>query len=196
MANQTTTRKIQEGFNKDLGRIPLIDKGGKPLKIKTPEILQEIVTKYFNDCDSRVVEIYDSNKHDILKVNSPEPYTMSGLAYAMGMDRSGILQYGRRNKYYNIIKRARDKVNVDLEKRLIEGKNVIGAIFSLKNNFNWIDKTEVIDTTTGKVGGFVVIKDNSNKLITNSSNTKVITDSSNTIDYIPPLATDTLHTTH
>jgi hypothetical protein len=99
-------------------------------------------------------------------------------------------------RYFNIIKKARDRVQEDIEIRLMEGRNVVGAIFNLKNNYNYVDKTEVIDTTTGKVGGFVVIKDNSNKLITNSSNTKVITDSSNTIDYIPPLATDTLHTTH
>jgi len=160
MANQTTTRKIQQGFNKDLGRIPEVVVNGRPLKIKTPEQLQQIVDKYFNDCDSRVLEIYDSNKHAVLKVNSPEPYTMSGLAYAMGMDRAGILNYGRRLKFFSIIKKAKDLVNKDVELRLMEGKNVVGAIFSLKNNFNWVDKTEVVDTTAGKVGGFVVIKDN------------------------------------
>lgn len=160
MPNQTTTRRIQEGFNPQLGKNPERNVAGRPLKIKSPEELRVMVKAYFKKCDNRQIEEWDSRNHRICFKRVPEPYTMSGLAYALGMDRQGILTYGRRKRFYDIINKARQRVMIDSEKRLHEGKNVIGAIFALKNNFDWKDRTEIDSTIAGqKIGGFVVIKD-------------------------------------
>ena len=39
--------------------------------------------------------------------------------------------------------RARDKVQEDVENRLMETKNEKGAMFNLKNNIGWKDKSEI-----------------------------------------------------
>lgn len=119
---------------------------GRPRKFESPEQLQELVDKYFKDCDKREVEHF-SKKFGLVKVKDPEPYTMSGLAYALGVDRETLLNYEKRDEFLGTIKRARDMVHRDVERRLMEA-NSTGAIFNLKNNFGWKDKTEQ-DITTG-----------------------------------------------
>jgi hypothetical protein len=163
MSAPTKTKQIQdelEGKNADTPKdYNKINKGGRPAKYKVLTDLQKAIDKYFLDCDNRIVEEWDGVLHQTVKKNIPEPYTMSGLAYSIGMDRQGILNYSRKRMFFDAIKRARQRVNLDVEKRLMEGKNQVGAIFSLKNNFNWIDKTEVDNNIrSDKVGGFVVVK--------------------------------------
>ena len=68
-------------------------------------------------------------------------FTMAGLAYALGMDRRSLLNYSNKDEFFPSIKKAKDRVEVFVEKRLYEG-NVAGPIFNLKNNFDWHDKTE------------------------------------------------------
>jgi len=109
---------------------------------KTVEDLEVAINKYFDDCDNKKVERYIAKEHRVAMVNDPEPYTMSGLAYSMGIDRRTLLNYTHREKYFPTIKKARDKVHSDVERRLM-GNNATGAIFNLKNNFDWKDKTEV-----------------------------------------------------
>lgn len=117
------------------------NKGGRPLLFKTPEELQIEIDKYFLHCDTRKKQVIAKNG-DVIEVLDPEPYTMSGLALYMGIDRDTLLNYSNRAKFFPTIKKARDKVHFDMERRLHEG-NSVGAIFSLKNNFGWKDKSEV-----------------------------------------------------
>ncbi len=115
---------------------------GKPLKYKTVKELENAVNDYFDWCDNRIVHYY-SPKHDkVIDAIEPAPYTMSGLARHLGMDRRTLLDYSKRDRYLPTIKAAREKVHEDVESRLME-KNATGAIFNLKNNFDWKDKTEV-----------------------------------------------------
>lgn len=77
-------------------------------------------------------------------LGSTEVPTMSGMAYALGMDRRSLLNYSKKEEFFPTIKRARDFIEAFNEEQLISGKgNVAGLIFNLKNNFNWKDKTEV-----------------------------------------------------
>lgn len=121
-------------------------KVGRKLKFKTVEKLEEAIKEYFDNCDNRLIQGYDNKNNEQFAYISPEPYTMSGLAYALDMDRRSLLNYGKRGQFFPTIKRARRRVATDVERRLMEGKNAAGAIFNLKNNFGWKDESQVKNT--------------------------------------------------
>ena len=129
----------------------IVNKVGHPLKYKTPEDLAAAIKEYFTYQDNRLVQGYDQKTNQQFAYISPAPYTMSGLALTIGLSRKQLIEYAARNKYSNIIKDARKAVEQDNERRLLEGKNQVGAIFALKNNFGWVDKTEVDTNTSGSL---------------------------------------------
>lgn len=93
------------------------------LAFKTPELLQEAISLYFEDC-----------KKD------KRPLTMSGLALACGVSRATIVNYGNREKYFDIVKRARDICENYLEEKIMVSQHVAGPIFCAKNNYGWRDE--------------------------------------------------------
>lgn len=121
--------------------------GGRPNTFDTVEQLQELIDEYFDWCDNRTREVYNEKLGTII-VSDPAPYTMSGLARRIGVDRDTILNYSKKEEFFGTIKAARNKVHEDVETRLME-KAPTGAIFNLKNNFGWKDKTEQDVTTDG-----------------------------------------------
>lgn len=123
--------------------------GGRPPLYTTVDELETVVDEYFDVCDNRIQHVYDKKSGSVIEIINPEPYTMSGLAYAIGMDRRTLLEYGKKEQFSLTIKRAREKVHLDVERRLMEG-NSTGAIFNLKNNFDWKDKTEQDITSKGE----------------------------------------------
>lgn len=120
---------------------------GRPPKYATPELMQEAIDDYFAECDNRTKVFYDKEGSGI-EGTIPEPYTMSGLAYALDMDRRTLVDYAHNESFFPLVKAARNRVQRDVERRLMETSNQSGAIFNLKNNFGWHDKTET-DITTG-----------------------------------------------
>jgi len=117
--------------------------GGRPLTYKTVEELQGAINEYFAYCDNRTISMYVKELGDNVEVSKPAPYTMSGLARALGLERQSLVNYAHREQFFDTIKAARDKVQEDVETRLMETSNQAGAIFNLKNNFSWKDKSEV-----------------------------------------------------
>ena len=107
--------------------------GGRPPLYETHEAFETAVDAYFADC----------------KVES-RPFTMSGLANALGMSRVTLMQYEHRDpRFTNTVKRARAKVEQQLEEGLLtRERQVAGHIFNLKNNFGWKDVQEVEHTHT------------------------------------------------
>lgn len=103
---------------------------GRPPKFKCVEDVEIAIEAFFQECDTG-------------KDGVSAPYTMSGLAYALGCDRKTLLNYSKKDDYFPTIKKARERVELDVERRLMSGHSVAGAIFNLKNNFGWKDKTEV-----------------------------------------------------
>lgn len=100
--------------------------GGRPLKFKSVEELQNKIDAYFEYCDS-------NNK----------PYTVSGLALALDTDRITLIRYEERDEFSNTIKRAKQKVENQFEERAICGEyNPTMAIFLMKNNFKYEDKVQ------------------------------------------------------
>lgn len=96
-------------------------------KIKTQEELEQKIKEYFEYCDK-----------------NEEPYSMSGLADTLDIDRSTLVRYGNDNEYANLIKKAKRKVERQLETNALKGKsNPVFTIFNLKNNYDWKDQQEV-----------------------------------------------------
>lgn len=97
---------------------------GRPPKWTSPEELQKEIDAYFDE----------------IKANEDIP-AISELAYFLEVDRSTIVNYGKKDEFFHTIKRARQRVEIMLEKSL-QTNSVTGTIFNLKNNFGWKDKTE------------------------------------------------------
>lgn len=127
--------------------LTIYDHPGQPRAIKTKEELQKRIDKYFNDCDSRIKTFVDKDGNETTAL-VPQPYTMSGLAMSIGLDRARLLNYEREEtkEYYYTIKLARQRVEADMERRLYETSNQAGIIFGLKNNYGWRDE-RVIEST-------------------------------------------------
>jgi excinuclease UvrABC nuclease subunit len=140
------------------------DKRGQPPKYTDPDVMAKKIDEYFDYCDNRVKTFYKDGQEII--ANVPAPYTMSGLARALGMSRLSLINYSKKEDYFNTINNARERVQEDIETRLLETSNQAGAIFNLKNNFGWRDKTEQ-EVTGGMVlqapilGGISVPTNNS-----------------------------------
>ena len=115
---------------------------GRPLLFKTAEEMQKKIDEYFDFCDNRIQQVYSAKSDGVIEIVNPAPYTMSGLALSLDMDRKSLLNYSKKEQFFPTIKRAKQKVHSDVETRLME-KNAVGAIFNLKNNFGWKDKTEM-----------------------------------------------------
>lgn len=97
------------------------------LKYKTQEQLQEGIDNYFKMCDEK-----------------EKPYTMSGLALSLGIDRVTLVRYGDRDLFATQIKEAKQKVQAQLEENALIGKgNATFTIFNLKNNYGWRDQVEI-----------------------------------------------------
>ena len=100
--------------------------GGRPPKYTKAEEMQEIIDKYFMECDAK-----------------NEPYTVTGLALALDVDRRTLLNYSEKDEFFPTIKKAKLRVENYLEKRLINDNSTTGIIFNLKNNYDWRDKQEI-----------------------------------------------------
>lgn len=121
---------------------------GRPPMYKTPEEMQKAIDDYFDYCDNRIKQVH-SKEGESYAVADPEPYTMSGLAYHLGMDRRSLLDYKDKDNFLPLLKRARAKVESDVERRMMHKDTFTpGLIFNAKNNFDWRDKTET-DLTSG-----------------------------------------------
>ena len=101
-------------------------KRGRPKAYTEVEIMQQKIEEYFNECD-----------------RNKEPYTITGLALALDLDRKSINNYAKDSEFFPTIKKAKLKVENYLEKRLINDSSATGIIFNLKNNYGWSDKQEI-----------------------------------------------------
>jgi len=96
--------------------------GGRPLKFKSVEELQELADQYFAD--------------------TPEvEWTITGLALALDTTRQTLINYEDKDEFLDTIKKYKTRVENAYEKSLRKyGRS--GDIFGLKN-FGWKDRSEV-----------------------------------------------------
>jgi DNA-binding XRE family transcriptional regulator len=131
---------------------------GRPLKIQSVEELAQKIEEYFGNCDPHIIKIkvrkerIDGTAYwaEDETISEQRPYTMSGLAHALGISRQTLLDYGERGEFLDTIEDAKERVHRFAEEQLF-GKASSGAAFSLKNNWGWKERQEV--DHSGKVEG-------------------------------------------
>jgi hypothetical protein len=124
---------------------------GRPLKFKTVEELNRAISAYFDMQDPhtqrRVVDCGINEKGETIwrereVMTEQQPYTVSGLARALGIDRDTLINYKKRDEYFGSVQAAYDRCHEFAEQQLY-GKSASGASFSLKNNWGWKDRQEL-----------------------------------------------------
>lgn len=134
------------------------NKLGRPLKFETVEEMQKAIDLFFQSCDPHVIEVLKivtdpktKLKKQIMEkeISEQRPYTISGLALALGIHRDTLLEYESRDAYSDAIKTAKNRVHAYVEARLFTN-NPVGSIFNLKNNFGWKDQTLTDITSKGE----------------------------------------------
>ena len=118
-------------------------RGVKP-KITSAKDIDEIAERYFNEC-------IEEGKYP----------TVSGLAFELGMERKTLLRYENaidtgelvnlddsvKLEIRNAIKRHKAYIEGQYEDKLLnDARSPIGTLFTLKNNYGWVDKQEIVNT--------------------------------------------------
>src|SRR3990167_3931548 len=125
------------------------NQGGRPLKFKTTQDLQNKIAKYFKSCWEQKIDMFGNpiflkdaagKKTKKRVMVQARPYTITGLANALDVDRHTLLNYEAKQRFFTTVKRAREMCHQYAEDYLFFGKNPAGAIFNLKNNYGWQDK--------------------------------------------------------
>lgn len=120
-----------------------VNKGGRPFKFTNPDKLEMQIEDFFRWC----------------KENNKIP-SVTGLAVHLDTDRLTLLNYENcldnpsydkldydvKVRLINSIKRAKQRVESEYEQALFNKNSAVGAIFTLKNNYKWVDKQEVEQT--------------------------------------------------
>jgi len=138
---------------------------GRPPLWTDPKAFETKSDEYFRWCDARLRTFIGKDGEETTQ-NCPEPPTMAKWAAWMGWtDRDGHVPYMEKPEFAVTIKRARLRIEGEVERLLLEGRSPVGAIFWLKNNATnrYRDKFEQeITGADGKpLGPVVVLLDNS-----------------------------------
>jgi hypothetical protein len=120
--------------------------GGRPPKFSTPKLLQTAIDEYFESCwFEKITETTDEAGNTEMSTvrYQQRPYTIAGLAYALDMTTQALRDYQAKPQFLCIIKKAKQKIEMNVEESLVEGKNAAGPIFWLKNHAGYRDKQEI-----------------------------------------------------
>lgn len=137
--------------------------GGQPLKFKTVEELDLAIQNYFAEQDPHTMQALAETGRDSkgnmlfdtrTVLTEQKPYTMTGLARSLGVDRRTLLNYKNRDEYFPSIQGALNRCAEYAESQLF-GPYSNGAKFALINNYNgkyqdWSDKQAIDHTSDGK----------------------------------------------
>lgn len=100
---------------------------GRPLKFQTSDEMAAAMEAYFNQTPW-------------------EELTITGLCLAIGLDRGQLLDYGGRDQFSYVVKKAKLIIENVYEVQLRKTGGS-GPIFALKQ-FKWVDKYDVENTGT------------------------------------------------
>lgn len=95
---------------------------GRPLKIKTPEEMEQLWEEYKADCDNQEVLTHDfSSKNSEFvsaKLKRSITYTIEGFCVFVGIPRSLFYDtYSMKKRYSDIVTRIREECEVDARKK-------------------------------------------------------------------------------
>ena len=118
-----------------------ISQVGSPPMYTDPLEMERICNNYFNWCDSQTKTIVKGKDTKILY----KPYTVSGLALALGFSAtSTLIDYENKPQFAPIVKKAKLRVQNWTEEKATNGEiNPIYGMFTLKCNFGFVEKQEI-----------------------------------------------------
>ena len=123
--------------------------GGRPPFFESAEQMQVLIDAYFKECDGKPLVDKDGtpirNKYGKIIKDDRRPYTITGLALALGFtSRQALLNYEGKEEFVDTIRRAKARVERYAEERLYDKDGSNGAKFSLANNFKgWSEKQTI-----------------------------------------------------
>lgn len=148
---------------------------GRPKKFDDPEVMWKRILEYFKDCDeqSKII-INDKGQTKVVY----KPYTITGLCLALDIESTTTLtDYENNPMFSRAVKMAKKIVENWVEEKSLTGDiNATTAIFNLKNNFGWKDKTEVETTDKTQESYEAWLKKNQEKLKDVTPEVKTIED--------------------
>lgn len=123
--------------------------GGRPLLFETREDLEKAINQYFKDCEEYREDVI-TKEGAVVSIKKSRRPTIAGLAYALDIDRQTLYNYEKREKFFDIIKKARNRVIANFEDGLANGEGSAGLIF-LTKNYGYTDRTEVTHDIKGSL---------------------------------------------
>lgn len=95
---------------------------GRPLKIKSPEEMEQFWEAYKQECDNQEVLTHDfSSKNSEFvsaKLKRSITYTIEGFCVYLGITRSKFYEtYAKRKRYGDIVTRIREECEADARKK-------------------------------------------------------------------------------
>src|SRR3954464_13386635 len=108
---------------------------GRPLKYKTVEEMDRAINAYFDMCDPhtqrRVVDCGINEKGETIwrereVMTEQQPYTVSGLARALGITRDTLINYKERDEFFDSVTGAYERCHEYAESQLY-GRSATGA---------------------------------------------------------------------
>jgi hypothetical protein len=133
---------------------------GPKRRFPTPQALSDCIEKYFNSCLGPIftrsgMPITDADGNPVIKV--VKPYTVSGLARALGVTTQALMQFkymtimsGIPDEYLPILSEARQRIEEYSETRLYDNDGSKGAQFALGASFGWETPKDRSDRMTNR----------------------------------------------
>ena len=123
------------------------NENGRPLLFETEEELQKKIDDYFNSCFRPLLDkenkLVKDDKNEIILVQF-KPFTICGLAYHLHTNRQTLLNYQNKERYFDIVMRAKERCEQYAEEMLFNRDSARGAQFVLNTSYkNWIEKREI-----------------------------------------------------
>lgn len=118
---------------------------GAPKLYTSTTVMQRDIEKYFKACDdySYKATMYQGVQvgYKDVTVKKPKPYTVEGLANALGMSRKSLAHYEKDQLFGNTVKNAKRMILVQKMERGNMGEGSPDFIkFDLKNNYDYVDR--------------------------------------------------------
>lgn len=117
---------------------------GRPLLFQSEQELQDKITEYLTDYCG--LDEYGNISSTVKFKMVP---TVTGLALYLGTSRETLMNYEKKEQFFDTIKKAKDMILSFNESALYSKKiNTAGVIFNLKNNYGWRDRVETLNLNT------------------------------------------------
>ena len=132
--------------------------GAKP-KYASPEEMQAVIDRYFEDCAGEILKddgrpVLD--KYGVPIVIGAHSPTVTCLALALGFtSRQALLNYQAKRAFVDTVTRAKSRIEEYAEGRLYDRDGVRGAEFNLRYNFRWAQEER--SGGKGEEGGVVFL---------------------------------------